>query len=353
MPSRARRGPGTEPRSVPSKEFRPPAVGRMPVTLLSVVVLPAPLRPTRPTSPPAGTSSVMFRKMTNPRIVTWSPSTHSMSNVAEHGLAHLGIGQHLVGRAVGDHPARVEDEDAPAIALDDLHVVLHEDGGDVALLENAHERVHDLELVLDAHATGGLVHEQELRLEGEGEGDVQELAATLRQLVDLAPGVRCEAEALEDVVRLVEPLPPVERLPEGGAPAGLGRQGEEEALQHSQARVELRDLERSGDAQLGDRARREPRAVLAQEEEPSVVGAHVAGDDVEEGGLSGPVGPYDPDQLPAPELDVHAIGRPNRAERLGQIERGQDRVSHRAPRSAVARTWPRAPRKSPTARPGG
>src|ERR687892_761315 len=348
MPSRARRGPGTEPRSVPSKEFRPPAVGRMPVTLLSVVVLPAPLRPTRPTSPPAGTSSVMFRKMTNPRIVTWSPSTRSVSDMAEHSLAHLGIGQDLVGRAVGDHLARVEDDDALGVALHHLHVVLYEDGGDVALLEHAHERVHDLELVLDAHAAGGLVHQQELRLEGEGERDVQELSAALRKLVNRAPGVGREAEALQDIVRLVDPLPPVERLPEGGAPASLCGQGEEEALQHSQARVELRNLERSGDPQLGDRARREPRAVLAQEEELSVVRAQVAGDEVDEGGLSGPVGPHDPDQLPTLELDVHTGGRPNRAERLGEVARGQDRVSHRAPRSVAARTGPRASRKSPT-----
>src|SRR6187402_424432 len=128
MPSAARRCGGSAPRSWPSKTIRPERTGRWPMTLLISVVLPAPLRPTRPTMAPSGTTRLRPRSASTFWMLTWSDSTCSIrpslhqqlaGDVAAHVLARQGY----AGRAVGNDAAGVEGDHPAGVALDDVHVV--------------------------------------------------------------------------------------------------------------------------------------------------------------------------------------------------------------------------------------
>src|SRR6516225_8404818 len=168
MPSRTRRNAGTCARSWPSTRICPSRNGCSPITLLSVVVLPAPLRPTSATSPPAGTVKERPRNICAPSIATRTPSSRSVSSMTEHRSPHVGIGEHGGRPAVGDDQALIEHQHALAVAEHHVHVVFDEHRRDPAAAQGADERVHYRELVFGAHPCGRLVHQQEPRPERGG-----------------------------------------------------------------------------------------------------------------------------------------------------------------------------------------
>src|SRR5436190_19917380 len=111
------------PVSVSSLKRTAPETGfRNPMTVRKVVVLPAPLRPTRQTSSPAPTASEMPRRMRLVWISTTRPSTENMSEApCVHGLArHLAddrrddvaVAEELRGRQVREHAAFLQRHNA-------------------------------------------------------------------------------------------------------------------------------------------------------------------------------------------------------------------------------------------------
>src|SRR5215813_3804096 len=106
--------------------MRPSISASNPITLLSVVVLPAPLRPTSATRPSRGTVRETPRSTSAPAIATRTPCITKLSCMAEHRLAHARIGQHHGRLPIGDDEPLIEHQNAPAVALHDVHVVLHE-----------------------------------------------------------------------------------------------------------------------------------------------------------------------------------------------------------------------------------
>src|SRR5260221_3114120 len=88
-----------------------------------VVVLPAPLRPTRQTSWPAETSSEMPRRMREFWMSTVRRSMASMSiglgvladHLADDGGDDLGVAEEFGGRLVGEHAALLQPHDAAPI----------------------------------------------------------------------------------------------------------------------------------------------------------------------------------------------------------------------------------------------
>src|SRR4029450_6607493 len=142
MPNRARRYPGTCTRSMPSSWITPLVMGRSPIILLSVVVLPVPLRPTRAISPPAGISKLIPRKILKPLIVTQIPSTYSMATPAPVPLYALqDMLAHWQG-AVSDHLSVIEHQAALTVSLHNVHIVFHKNRRDSALLKDGNERIH-------------------------------------------------------------------------------------------------------------------------------------------------------------------------------------------------------------------
>src|SRR5215510_15255641 len=153
----------------------------------SVVVLPAPLRPTRHTTSRSRTSSDTRRRMWLAWMNTSMRSTASMSGLpspAPHNhVNHPRVGLDLRRRGVGQHLALVQRDDAVGVAEYDVHVVLDlDDGTEPHTLRGAHEDVHHRMLVRRAHPARGLVEQDDLRPERERRGHVEELLVALGQL---------------------------------------------------------------------------------------------------------------------------------------------------------------------------
>src|SRR6266487_3834828 len=161
----------------------------------SVVVFPAPLRPTRQTTSRARTSMETrlriwlswmktSRSATASILVTPPPDDH-----VDHAL----VGLDGRGRGIGQHLALVEGDDPVRVAEDDVHVVLDlDDGAKADPLGRLDQDVHDHVLVGRADAARRLVEEDDLRTQGEGRSHVEQLLVSLGQLA--REGMRLVAE---------------------------------------------------------------------------------------------------------------------------------------------------------------
>src|SRR3989442_2082741 len=112
--------------------------------LSMVVVLPAPLRPTRQTTSCSPTlNETPCRMCAGPRKA-WMFFTSSMSNVRpEQILGHVAVLADLPGRAVGEKPAFMHHDDAIGAFEHHVHVVFDDDRRDPAAPHHCRHRVHD------------------------------------------------------------------------------------------------------------------------------------------------------------------------------------------------------------------
>src|SRR2546428_120425 len=153
--------------------------GSAPTIARTSVALPAPFRPMTPQRSPVGTWSDTARRIGVAPMLTSRRSTSS-TPASRHVLAHARVAEDVGGRAVGQDAALVEREHAPAVALDDVDVVLDEDDGGLPLGERGHDDVHHGELLLGGDAAGRLVEEEQRGLARRGHRDVEELPHALR-----------------------------------------------------------------------------------------------------------------------------------------------------------------------------
>src|ERR1700721_855171 len=104
-----------------------------------VDVLPAPFGPSSATTEPPGRSNDVPCTATTAPYPHLSPSMLSMCArpIADIGFTHLRIGHHLPGRAVADHPALVEHDQAPRYPHDLFEIVLDQDHGHALLVDGA------------------------------------------------------------------------------------------------------------------------------------------------------------------------------------------------------------------------
>src|SRR5262245_43756831 len=165
MPSRAMRSLVRPMSSVPSYRTDPVRWPTMPMIDFSVVVLPAPLRPSSVTTSPANTSKVAPCSTCDSPYHDCSPSTASSGAAPglsmadpEIGLAHLRIGRDRLVIALGQHAPAREHGDAVGEVGDDAEIVLDHQhravGGD--RLDQRADAVD----VLVAHAGHRLVEQQ-------------------------------------------------------------------------------------------------------------------------------------------------------------------------------------------------
>ncbi len=110
---------------------------------------------------------------------------------------------------------------------------------------------HRLIRLLGTHARGGLVEEEQDRLGGQGDGDLEMALLAVREVGGELVGLVGEPDGLEDgqrpVAHLGEPIgarPEVER-----ARVTLG--GHPHVLEHGEVRKDVGDLVRLGDARAG------------------------------------------------------------------------------------------------------
>src|SRR5512140_391690 len=148
MPLRARWWTGVFPSGAPSKLMLPWRGGRMPMTERISVVLPAPLRPIRPTNFPVGTSMFTPRRMPTEAIETSSPSMRSMLSLPGHVFADLVVAQDRRGQTVGNDAGFVEGQHTLGIAGDDIHVVFDEQHRHLLRTHGFHHHVHQREFLV-------------------------------------------------------------------------------------------------------------------------------------------------------------------------------------------------------------
>src|SRR5262249_33433478 len=117
----------------PASSMRPARGRRKPMIVRSVVVLPAPLRPTGHTTSARPTSSDTARRMWLAWLVTSIASMVSTSAcrraAADHRVDDLGVGLDLARARVGQHAPLVQRDDPVGVAEHDVHVVLDLDHG--------------------------------------------------------------------------------------------------------------------------------------------------------------------------------------------------------------------------------
>src|SRR6266481_6227526 len=203
----------------------------------SVVVLPAPFRPTRHTTSRSRTSSETRRRMWLAWMntsISWTASIWDLpphpalsptwgrgfripsplwgagrvrgarrmrgASPAHDHVNDLGVSLYLRRCGVGQHPALVQRDDAIRVAEDDVHVVLDlDDGTQAHTLGRAHQDLHDRVLVRGTHAARRLVEQDDLGAQREGRGDVEELLVALGQRAREHVGLVGEAEERSDL----------------------------------------------------------------------------------------------------------------------------------------------------------
>src|SRR5579884_2976902 len=147
MPRRATRSPRMRVMSRPSNHTVPEDGRRRPPMVLSSVVLPAPLGPSRATISPASTS-----RLTSLTAAIWPYSTRTRSArssgmarlLAEIGGDHLGVAAHHLGRAPRDHAPEVEHVDVVAEREHEVDVVLDDQHAEVVVAADAAEQLGEL-----------------------------------------------------------------------------------------------------------------------------------------------------------------------------------------------------------------
>src|SRR5581483_5998943 len=203
MPSRTRACVGAASRSRPSNWTPPPAALRRPITVFMSVVLPAPLRPTRPIIVWSGTESETPRRICTALMATLRLRSSSMVvrfQPPDDMAAHLGVGERDFRRGVGDDAAVVEGEHPLREAAYHFHVVLDEEHRRAFGAHRGEHHLHVAELVLRRDAAGGLVEQEHARPRDHRERDVEELAHAARQHLRVALAVLGEAVAREDLL---------------------------------------------------------------------------------------------------------------------------------------------------------
>src|SRR5215470_15392992 len=189
IPSRAIRCGARRMVSVPSSTTEPSRRGTIPINERSVVVFPAPLRPSRVTSSPGRISKLTPWRMCDSPYQAWSLSTWSIGRAAGSGggperataasdmlrphvrLHHVLVLAHRRVVALGEDLAPGEHGDVVREVRHHLQVVL--DHQHRALGRDALDEGGDPVHVLVPHSRGGLVEEEQLGVQRERGGDLQ------------------------------------------------------------------------------------------------------------------------------------------------------------------------------------
>src|SRR6266568_1076286 len=306
MPSFTRSWAGILCAGRPSKRISPPDGWRSPLMARRVVDFPAPFAPRMVTISPWFTVSEMPCSASTLPYFTRSPSSsRSGPGTLDLLRAEVGFDDARVGldrgrRALGDLLPVLQHHDVLAGAHDEAHVVLDEQDGDAAPLDLADELDEEVRLLL-VHPPGRLVEDEQLRVGGEGAGDLEPALVAVGEVLRELHPLLAQADEGElgerPLQRRALLLHLAGRAEHGGEEAGPG--AAVPAGQHVLDRRELLEeadvLEGPGHAQHHDAMRLHAQQRPLAEADRPAVGAVVAGDEVEGGGLAGAVRADEPD----------------------------------------------------------
>src|SRR5687767_3546751 len=158
---------------IPLKTMRPEWNVVWPMMVERSVVLPTPLRPRMASAPRSGSSRSISSRIT---VAPYPARTRdrersgrlSMLRLAQVDVVHALVAGDLLRRPFHQHLALHQHRDAPREAEHQVHVVLDDEDGDV--LRQLVEVVEDLGGIFRRHAGRGLVEQQDLGLQPERDG---------------------------------------------------------------------------------------------------------------------------------------------------------------------------------------
>src|SRR3954468_17679310 len=305
MPCRAMMRAGNPIVSTPSKTIEPFRLGRMPMIDFMVVVLPAPLRPSRVTTSPGKTSkpipcrtwdspyqALRSRTARSGAVAAWGEGATAAALLAmthsDVSLDDAGVFRH--GRVISlreDLPAR-QNRDPVGEPLHDRKVMLdHQDG---AVGRDAADQLRGAVDVLVAHAGHRLLEGQHLGGEGGGGGALQRPLSAIGQFDRRNVGKFGQADRLDQRggVR-IERVQHLLGAPEVEVVAAPTLQRDAHVLKHGQVREHARDLERADEPKPRDvvRLHRGDVAAVVLDRAPRDV--QELGQKIEAGRLPGPV----------------------------------------------------------------
>src|SRR5680860_1157948 len=186
MPSRTRSCALTLDRLCPSNEMSPSSRRSKPMTALSSVVLPAPLRPTTATMEPAGRSTeiLLSTSTLSMRALTFSSfSIVTLRSDTQDFALDGGVSQDRIGSAIRSHCSGDPGRNATGIAFNDVHIMLNEDRGGLLLLQGVHKYLHQVMLLFRRNPAGRLVHDEQPWPQHQRHRYIQELSLPFRQAV--------------------------------------------------------------------------------------------------------------------------------------------------------------------------
>ena len=169
-----------------------------------------------------------------------------------------------------------------------MHVVVDEhDGAPVRDPLDQRDGAVD---VLDAHAGGRLVEQQQPRVQRQGQGQLEGPLLPVRERAGEHPGPVGQADLLEQVHGAWAELAHLLLgAPEPVAEPGRRGQGQLDVVDEGHLVEQAGDLERAGHAEVDDLLRAEPGDVAVAEVDRARGGRQEAGEQVEQGGLAGAV----------------------------------------------------------------
>ena len=224
-------------------------------------------------------------------------------------LAHLGRRHHGGRVAFRDLAAEVEHDQAVDHGQQRMHDVLDpHDGG--AAGADALDGADQLLTFALREAAGDLVEQQHLRPGGKRTRHLQPLALQEREGARQRIGARHQVGLFQNAGAEIDAVV--------GLASAAVHGGHEQVLEHGEALERPRDLMRAADAGPAALMRARARHVDAVEQHLSAIGRDVAGDQVEQGRLAGAVGSDDAHRVAARNRQIYAVGRLERAERLGE-----------------------------------
>src|SRR5918993_2253043 len=203
--------------SVPFMRMEPVARDRRPTMPRRVEVFPTPFLPRMAMVWPRGTDRLTPCRIWLSPYQPWRFSIQSSGSYliagSDIGLAHRGVVADLAVAAFRHDLAADQDGDPVAETLDDGEIVLdHHDG---AVLGDAADQFDDHRDVPRSHAGNRFVKKQDLRLHGQGGGDLERPLASIGNLRTEPVCQRRQPDALEQSISLVvEATQNTRRLPE-------------------------------------------------------------------------------------------------------------------------------------------
>src|SRR5688572_12222880 len=328
MPRRARSAVLSRCTSRPSNRTLPVDARHNPMMVRRQVVLPAPLRPSSMVRDLSGTEKSTPCRMWYCPMWVLTPCRLSMSaRDAKVRFLHDRQGDHRGGLAVGNELALVKHDDAVGERTHHVHLVLDQKDSLVTLSLDVLDQLQDYRHLVDAHAGRRLVEHEHARLERQQDRDLELALVAVRQRRRARMPFVGEGHTLDEVHRPVDQFAMVAPYREEIAAAALARlHGEVHVLQHRKPRKEVRELK--GPAHAAARALRggEPGDVLTEERYVPAGRGELPGDEVEVGGLPGPVGADDGREGAGAESARDPVDRDVSAEPDGEFAGLEGRV---------------------------